>query len=72
MSASQMILLLYAHAMSLSTQILVEISLGTVLIHVIAYLTSLANLGGYIKEPTTHGPHLLNRAILVIKQSQLT
>ena len=50
MCASQTILLLYAHAMSLSTQILVEISPGTVLIHVIAYLTSLANLGGTQKS----------------------
>jgi hypothetical protein len=50
MCASQTILLLYAHAMSLSTRILVEISLGTVLIHVIAYLTSLANLGGTQKS----------------------
>ena len=34
--ASQTILLLYAHGMSLIIQILVEISLGTILIHVIA------------------------------------
>ena len=34
--ASQMILLLYAHGMSLIIQILVDISPGTVLIHVIA------------------------------------
>ena len=36
MCASQTILLLYAHAMSLFIQNLVEISLGLVLIHVIA------------------------------------
>ena len=37
MCAPQMILLLYVQAMSLRIQILVDISLGTMLIHIIAY-----------------------------------